>query len=120
MLSPVLRVAGGAIVNFGEINIGKSEFLKNESRGWGGAIFNDFYSKMKIYNSVFKENYAERCGGAIYHYYPNKLNVENTLFKENHEYAICTYKKEHLQLSNCKFPDFDSDFEYLDVTYFWE
>jgi hypothetical protein len=108
------KSGGGAIVNFGEINIGKSEFLKNESRGWGGAIFNDFYSKMKIYNSVFKENYAERCGGAIYHYYPNKLNVENTLFKENHEYTICTYKKEHLQLSDCRFSGFSKpDVYYL-------
>ena len=35
-----------------EINIGKSEFLKNEST-WGGAIFNDFQSKMTIYKRQF-------------------------------------------------------------------
>ena len=108
------KSGGGAIVNFGEINIGKSEFIKNEST-WGGAIFNDFESKMTIYNSVFKENHAERCGGAIYHYYPNRLKIVNTLFKGDYYDSICTYKKEHLQLSDCRF----SGFSEPDVYYIW-
>ena len=109
------KSGGGAIVNFGEIIIGKSEFLDNEST-WGGAIFNDFESKMKIYNSVFKENDAYRSGSAIYHYYPNKLRVIKTVFKDNIIPAIATYKRKHLQLSGCRF----SDFSKYDISYFWE
>lgn len=73
------RDEGGAINNrtSGNINVENSEFANNESKTNGGAIFS--YGRVKAFKCIFKENAAKRRAGAIEHTRPLDKRVETYL-----------------------------------------
>ncbi len=60
-----IGVAGGAVVNQGELVVNNTTFSAHQSTGNGGAISNLSGSMAGIYNSVFSNNSAISSGGAI-------------------------------------------------------
>lgn len=56
---------GGAIENYGNMNIINCTFKNNEADWYGGAIFNTYIGNMNIINSTFINNQAKYGGGAI-------------------------------------------------------
>lgn len=97
---------GGAISNYGDINLENVVFKGNHAQKGGGAIFNNTgslvatnvkfhnntaylggaignYSKIKMEGSLFKANHADFEGGAIYNNPGSALNIVKTDFTEN-------------------------------------
>ena len=72
---------GGAIQNYGILNIKNSILNDNNAGDYGGAIFND-NAKLTIINSTFNNNIVNYGGGAIYNI--NSItNIRNTTLKNN-------------------------------------
>lgn len=69
---------GGAIYNYGTLNICKSTFTNNNGKNVGGAIYNDENSTLTIVNSSFTNNHADFYGGAVCNY--GSAKVTNSIF----------------------------------------
>lgn len=75
---------GGAIYNYGTLNIYDGTFEGNQAY-FGGAIFN--YRRLNLYKGVVSNNTSADCGGAIY--MPNstasytKIGVKNDVVEPN-------------------------------------
>lgn len=72
---------GGAIVNWGSLQISESVFSGN-SADWGGAIFSDDRASLNVSNSSFNSNSAYR-GGAIYYASETSLSISSSSFTDN-------------------------------------
>jgi hypothetical protein len=69
---------GGAITNYGKVNIVDSSLTNNTADDYGGAILN--YGILHVTASTFTNNIADG-GGAIYNY--GNLNTANSTFTNN-------------------------------------
>jgi hypothetical protein len=56
---------GGAVHNYGTLNIHNSAFYLNRSNNRGGAIHNEAGATLVVGQSTFNENYTPSFGGAI-------------------------------------------------------
>ncbi|MDE2774946.1 MAG: hypothetical protein OXI77_03300 [Chloroflexota bacterium] len=72
---------GGAILNFGSLEVSDSVF-KGNSADWGGAVFNLGEASVSISNSEFKDNSAS-VGGAIYNTDSVSVVISNSIFEKN-------------------------------------
>lgn len=72
---------GGALLNFGEIELIDSLFENNNSKDDGGAINSQKDSILKINRSNFINNNANDCGGAICNW--GKLKLDEIIFENN-------------------------------------
>ena len=72
---------GGAILNFGRLEVRDSVFTGN-SADWGGAILNLWEATLRISGSDFMSNSAT-YGGAIYNDRDAKLSILQTAFTNN-------------------------------------
>ncbi|WP_298499567.1 right-handed parallel beta-helix repeat-containing protein [uncultured Methanobrevibacter sp.] len=106
-------IDGGAIYNYGEIDIDDSRFVGNLARDEGGVINNRTSGDIKIKNSEFLENESKTNGGAIFSY--GKVVASGCIFKENmakiragaieHTRPLDMRLKTHLKVSDCEFID---------------
>ncbi|MBT5807936.1 hypothetical protein HOI18_01540 [Candidatus Uhrbacteria bacterium] len=73
---------GGAIFSAAELNIDNSVFAHNESLN-GGAIYQDIFNQMQVFNSEFRDNVAAGPigGGAISS--ASTGSIRDTMFKGN-------------------------------------
>lgn len=77
--------SGGAIANFGKLDITEGKFLKNTSQNSGGAIYNHIDSHLTVSNVEFKNNKSALHGGVIKNIGDLKLvgcNIEENSAKE--------------------------------------
>ncbi len=57
---------GGAIINFGRLDIDDCTFTRNHGKSVGGAIYQKGGSaRLFVNNTIFQENYTELYGGAV-------------------------------------------------------
>ena len=68
---------GGAIFNWGQLNIAGSSFSNNLAWDSGGAIENHGTATLEIRNSVFSNNSAGYQGGAIFSSAPAKVRTSS-------------------------------------------
>ena len=75
---------GGAIYNENNLTVINSTFIKNIASFFGGAIYNS--AKLTVFNSIFIQNNADD-GGAIHITAPKRRNaqtyIDNSIFTEN-------------------------------------
>ncbi len=64
--------SGGAIENYGNLNVEETTFSNNLATNFGGAILN-YYGTLSVNNCFFTGNVANRYGGAIYNPHGNLL-----------------------------------------------
>lgn len=69
---------GGAVINYGNLNVADTTFKKNTAGGDGGAIIN--YGRLTLTGTTFAGNKAGG-GGAIFNY--GTLNANNSTFTGN-------------------------------------
>ena len=74
------QVIGGAIANYGKINVNESIFTKNTANS-GGAINNQSDSHIDLCNCEFNENNSQQSGGAIANW--GKFSSEESSFTKN-------------------------------------
>lgn len=72
---------GGAIINWGNMDLLHCKFDKNLSKELGGAIFNQEDSSLKIISTHFIDNACDYSGGAIFNW--GEINLNDLLFKNN-------------------------------------
>ena len=76
---------GGAVFNLGQLTITNSSFISNTSSWFGGAIINS--GQASVSNSAFSYNTATSEGGAISNYtvlnISSTLTIDNTSFNSN-------------------------------------
>ena len=70
---------GGAISNYGTLEVINCTFEENNGYMMGGAIYNE--NNLTVINSTFIKNFASFFGGAIYN--SAKLTVFNSIFIQN-------------------------------------
>lgn len=101
------RSLGGAITSFGRGYLKNNEFKYNIA-GAGGAINIQKNSNLELDNNIFFANAANK-GGAINNGENSSLKVLNSEFNSNIAQegggAIWSFKKERLNISNCRFID---------------
>lgn len=68
---------GGALINYGEIDLNQSIFKANTAVNDGGAISNQKIGKMNILDTEFNDHHAEVAGGAI-------INFGRIFLKDSH------------------------------------
>jgi predicted outer membrane repeat protein len=104
-------VDGGAIYNYGKLDIEDSIFANNTSEEDGGTINNRTSGEINIINTKFIENESKSNGGVIYNYGNVEINLCE--FKNNcakyrasvieHAKALDNRKRNNLTISNSKF-----------------
>lgn len=105
------EVDGGAIYNYGEIEIENSKFTNNSSKDEGGAINSRTSGKITVSDSEFIENESKSNGGAIFNY--GKMDLSNCIFFKNnakirsgaieHTRPLDNREITHLKMSGCEF-----------------
>ena len=68
---------GGAIFNWGQLNIAGSSFSNNLARDSGGAIENHGSARLEIKKSAFSNNSAGNQGGAIFSSAPAQVRTSS-------------------------------------------
>lgn len=104
-------VDGGAIYNYGKLDIKGSLFANNTSEDDGGVINNRTSGEINIYDTKFIENESKSNGGVIYSY--GNVEIDLCEFKCNrakyrasvieHVKALDNRKRNNLTISNSKF-----------------
>jgi predicted outer membrane repeat protein len=114
---------GGAIRNYGVLNIENVHFINNQSGetsgGNGGAIYNQ--NTLNIENCYFENNQSYNChcvcfymypnncpkyqnGGAIYNEYNAIANISNTVFFKNDAFeGGAIFNKGYVDIKRCTF-----------------
>ena len=99
-----VEMNGGALTNWGEIDLKSSKFKNNASAEHGGAIFNQEGCVSNIESCDFSGNSCGYYGGAIFNW--GDLNLEESSFMNNSSEfggAINSAKKASMLISNSKF-----------------
>ncbi|BFM44259.1 hypothetical protein CFS9_29000 [Flavobacterium sp. CFS9] len=93
---------GGAIFNIwnSKIKIYNCSFVKNTASRHGGAMVSNNYCNVLIVNSLFANNSAKTTANEIYSTYNNTLNIINSTFVNVGEDAI-TLDSGSVNFSNC-------------------
>ena len=95
------EIYGGAIYTNSKLHIIASRFIENRS-DYGGAIYIDSDSILKLEGSEFTSNSSEFDGGAIYN--KSKLLIYGSLFDENASFkGGAIYNKRILNVKSCAF-----------------
>lgn len=97
---------GGAILNTanGNLDISKTNFIKNTASGEGGALNNNSSSSnLKVNECKFIDNRSDKVGGAIINW--GNSNIQNSEFRGNFSKikGHDIYQKGNLELLNVNF-----------------
>ncbi len=74
---------GGAIDNYGTLNVVRCRFSRNSAGTEGGAIGNFNLTTVTVTATTFSENSSYHDGGAIFNGYFSTLNAEDCTFDSN-------------------------------------
>ncbi len=106
--SNAAEVEGGAIVNFGDVELSNCEFEENTASDRGGAIFSNSQASLLIIKTDFLKNTSKDTGGSIINQPGGKVAADNCSFRQNRAEeggAVYAVAKDDVDMESSTFRD---------------